>query len=419
MLKSRIVRTTTLVRFRQSLGISMVRVCLALICVWLFPALPAAQSLDITAAVIRVDYPTLAPISRFERVPDDLGFAGAALADEDNGTTGTFLGQTYTTRTVAVPPEKLDDALNALLDNGIGLFVVLANAADVARVAERAASRDALVLNAQSTDDALRGDACRANLLHIAPSRRMLADAVVQFAGWKQWDQVFLVHGSNPDDRALADAYRRAVAKFRLDLRGEREFEDTGGSRRTDSGHVLVQRQLPVFMQDTPRHDVVLAADESDVFAPYLPFHLWSPRPVLGSGGLRPVNFHAAHEAWGATQFQRRFEALTGRYITAEDYQVWLALRVIGEAVTRTSSTDPSALRSYALSPDFELAAFKGQPVTFRDWNGQMRQPILLYDGRITVSVSPQDGYLHQTSPLDTLGVDRPETDCTAFKDIP
>ena len=90
--------------------------------------------------------------------------------------------------------------------------------------------------------------------------------------------------------------------------------------------------------------------------------------------------------------------------------------RAVGEAVTRTGSADPVALRDYALSEDFELGAFKGQPLSFRDWNGQMRQPILLYDGRITVSTSPQEGFLHQVSPLDTLGLDRPESSCTAFE---
>ena len=44
-----------------------------------------------------------------------------------------------------------------------------------------------------------------------------------------------------------------------------------------------------------------------------------------------------------------------------------------------------------------------------------MRQPILLYDDRITMSVSPQEGYLHQRSPLDSLGLDMPESACTAF----
>src|ERR1700747_3133374 len=60
----------------------------------------------------------------------------------------------------------------------------------------------------------------------------------------------------------------------------------------------------------------------------------------------------------------------------------------------------------------FALAAFKGQRLTLRDWNLQLRQPILLSDGRMIVSVSPQEGFLHQVSELDTLGIDRPESQC-------
>jgi ABC transporter substrate binding protein (PQQ-dependent alcohol dehydrogenase system) len=243
----------------------------------------------------------------------------------------------------------------------------------------------------------------------------MLTDAVAQFAIWKKWDEWFLISGSNPEDVALAEAMRASARKFGATITEDRVFEDTGGSRRTDSGHVLVQRQLPTFSQDVADYDVVMAADGTDYFARFLSYHLWTPRPVMGSGGLVPTTFHAAHEAYGATQFQTRFEALTGRYAKAEDYNVWLALRVVGEAVTRASTADPMGVRDYALSDAFELAAFKGTRVPFRDWNGQLRQPILLYDGTITVSVSPQDGFLHQTSPLDTLGLDRPESSCTAF----
>ena len=374
-----------------------------------------ALALDVAAAVLRIDYPRLLPISRYDLVPEDLGFAGADLADMDNGTTGSFLGHTYATTQVAVPPDQADAALDQLLADGIRLIVVMADSRDLLRLTDRAAEAGALVLNATAPDVALRSQNCRAALLHIAPSNLMLADAVAQFSVWKKWDEWFLISGSNYEDTSLADAYRRAARKFGIKITEERLFADTGGSRRTDSGHVLVQRQLPAFTQGAKRHDVLIAADGTDYFARYLPYHLSTPRPVMGSAGLRPVTFHAAHEAWGTTQYQTRFEELTGRYARAEDYNVWLALRVVGEAVTRASTTDAMAIRDYALSDAFELAAFKGQKVTFRNWNGQMRQPILLYDGMITVSVSPQEGFLHQFSPLDTLGLDRPESECSAF----
>ncbi|MDO6585320.1 ABC transporter substrate-binding protein [Salipiger sp. 1_MG-2023] len=375
-----------------------------------------AQALDIRAGVLRVDYPALLPISRYDNRPDDLAFAGAMLADEDNATTGRFLGHSYETVTASAAPDMAMAALEEMLGTGIRYVVVDAKAPEIAALAERAAQDGALIFNSRAPDAALRSEACRANLLHIAPSEAMMADAVAQFAIWKQWKRWFLVSGSNPADRALADAYRHAAQKFGATIVEERIFEDTGGARRTDSGHVLVQRQLPTFLQGAEAHDVVIAADATDYFAAYLPFHLWTPRPVLGSAGLRPVAIHGAHEAWGATQFQNRFETLTRRHVMDEDFNTWLALRVLGEAVTRTSSNDPAVIEDYVLSEDFELAAFKGQKVTFRPWNGQLRQPILLYDGRITVSVSPQDGFLHRVSPLDTLGLDEPESNCTAFK---
>ena len=376
----------------------------------------SALALEVRTAILRIDYPELLPISRFDLKPDDLGFAGAVLANEDNQTTGSFLGMEFAVTERATTPEDADAALDAILAEGFDLLVVMARDGDVLRLADRAGD-GVLVLNATARGSALRNDACRANLLHIAPSNAMVADAAVQFAMWKKWSRMALIHGSNPEDWALGESYKRAVAKFGGRLSETLEFEDTGGSRRTDTGHVLVQRQIPLFTQKMGRHDVVLAADASNVFGLYLPFHLSDPRPVMGSAGLRPVTFHPAHEAWGATQYQRRFERLSGRYVQEADYEVWLAIRVIGEAVIRTNAADAATLRDYILSDKFELAAFKGQKVNFRDWNGQLRQPLILYDSKITVSVSPQEGYLHQTSTLDTLGYDRPESTCTAFKE--
>ena len=374
-----------------------------------------AAAADLRTVVFRIDYPALAPNSRLEAVPADVGFAGGTLGQEDNATTGGFLGHTYAVENVAVAPEDADAAFRGLLDAGERVFVVMARGEDLLRLSDMA-PEGALILNATARDTALRDAECRANTLHVAPSNAMVTDAVAQFAMWKKWPRWFLIHGSNPADDALEADYRRAAEKFGARIVEDREFEDTGGARRTDTGHVMVQRQLPVFTQGAREHDVVVAADASDVFAAHLQFHLWDPRAVLGSAGLRPVTFHPAHEAWGATQFHTRFERLSGRYVREEDYQVWLALRVLGEAVTRTGSADPAAIRDYVFSDAFELAAFKGVPVTFRPWNGQLRQPVLLFDGRVTVSVSPQDGYLHQVSPLDTLGLDAPESACTAFQ---
>jgi ABC transporter substrate binding protein (PQQ-dependent alcohol dehydrogenase system) len=229
---------------------------------------------------------------------------------------------------------------------------------------------------------------------------------------WKRWSRWLLVAGSHPNDKLLADALRRAAGRFGAKIVQERTFEDTGGARRTDSGIVQVQRQMPLLTQAAPAYDVLVAADESDVFAAYLPYRTWDARPVAGSAGLVPTSWDAAHDQWGAVQMQSRFIKSFARRMSARDMQAWTAGRMIGEAVSRTRAADARAVLDYLRSPDFALAAFKGQKLTLRDWNQQLRQPILLSDGRTVVSVSPQEGFLHQVSELDTLGVDRPESKC-------
>lgn len=374
----------------------------------------AAQTPDpvqIRTAVLRVDDPGLPPISRLDLVPADLGFAGARLAIEDNDTTGRFMGQDFEAEEVAATPETAEAEMARLLDEGVQFIVLLADDATTLALADQAGDR-AMVFNAMARGDNLRGTDCRFNTIHVAPSRAMLTDAMTQFLMWKNWPRWFLIHGSHPEDQALAQAWRTSAAKFGAQIVEEREYTDTGGARRTDSGHVQVQAQMPVFTQRAADHDVVIAADEADVFAAYLPYLTWDARPVAGSAGLVPRSWHPAMEAWGGTQFQNRFEKLAARPIREEDYQTWLSLRIVGEAATRTNSGDPAALKEFILSPDFDVAGFKGQALTVRDWDHQVRQPILLTTGVLTTSVSPQDQYLHQTSQLDTLGVDRPETQC-------
>jgi ABC transporter substrate binding protein (PQQ-dependent alcohol dehydrogenase system) len=352
------------------------------------------------------------PISRLDLPPDDLGIAGAETGLKDNNTTGQFLNQKYELVTVETAPDGIEETLGALREQGVAGLVVRADADNLLAIADAPEAEGMLILNATALDDRLRNDACRANVLHVAPSRAMLTDGLAQYMVWKKWTDWVLVYGSHPVDTLKADAYRRSAKKFGIKIVDERLFEDTGGARRSDSGHVLVQRQIPVFMQELDDHDVVVAADESEVFGVYLPYRTWDARPVVGDAGLVARTWHPSHEGWGATQVQRRFEKAHGRGMRDEDYQVWAAIRIIGEAVTRTNSADAETLRSYILSDEFEVAAFKGQALSFRSWNNQLRQGIILADGQLVVTVSPQEEFLHQRTRLDTLGFDEPESTC-------
>ncbi|MGM4989849.1 ABC transporter substrate-binding protein [Tardiphaga sp. 841_E9_N1_2] len=353
-----------------------------------------------------------ATLSLVELPSENDGIAGARLAIEDNNTTGRFLKQQFGLDEVRV--KEGDDVAGAARDlAGRSTFIIADLPPDaLLQAADAVRDRGGILFNVGAADDRLREADCRANVIHIAPTRSMLADALAQYLVWKQWKRWLLVVGSHDDDRLEADAYRRAAARFGAKIVQERVFEDTGGARRTDSGVTLIQRQIPVFTQQAPAYDVMIAADESEVFASYLPYRTWDPRPVAGSAGLVPTSWHAAQDQWGAVQIQNRFTKLNARRMTARDMQAWLATRMIGEAASRTNSGDGKAILAFLKSPDFSIAGFKGQRLTIRDWNLQLRQPILLVDGRMVISVSPQDGFLHQVSELDTLGIDRPESKC-------
>jgi len=351
-------------------------------------------------------------LSLVEQPADNDGIAGAHLALEDNNTTGKFLNQHFVLDEVRV--KDSDDVAKVAADlAGRDDYIITDLPADaLLKVADALRDRGALLLNAGAIDDRLREQDCRGNVIHVAPTRTMLADALGQYLIWKQWKRWLLVVGSHDPDKLYADALRRAATRFGAKIVQERTFEDTGGARRTDSGVTLIQRQMPVFTQQAPAYDVLVAADESEVFADYLPYRTWDPRPVAGSAGLVPTSWDAAHDQWGAVQIQNRFMKLNMRRMTALDMQAWTAARMIGEATSRTNSGDPKKVIAFIKSPTFSIAAFKGTRLTLRDWNWQLRQPILLSDGRMVVSVSPQEGFLHQVSELDTLGVDRPETKC-------
>lgn len=172
---------------------------------------------------------------------------------------------------------------------------------------------------------------------------------------------------------------------------------------------------MPLFTQDLGRYDALILTDELRDFGRYVLYNTWLPRPVVGSEGLSALGWAPVIEQWGAAQLQSRFGKEHSRAMTANDYAAWAAVRTLGEAVTRTKETDPATLRAYILSDAFELAGFKGRPLTYRGWNGQLRQPIALAHPRALVAQAPLEGFLHRVNELDSLGLDEPESTCAAF----
>jgi ABC transporter substrate binding protein (PQQ-dependent alcohol dehydrogenase system) len=355
------------------------------------------------------------PLSLLDLPAADDGIAGAKLGIADDNTTGRFLNQAFKLDVLNGDVDELIKGASEKVAAGDSFIIADLDPNALLKFSDAFKDKHALIFNVGNSDDRLREEDCRANVLHVAPTRSMLADALAQYLVWKQWRNWLLVYGPEPEDKLLADAYRHAAKKFGGKIVEEREFKQPTGSRRADGGFEQVQQQIPTFMQGAKDHDVVIVADAKQLFADYFPYRTWTARPVVGSAGLVASSWHPALELWGGTQFQHRFRRMNSRMMRSIDYDAWVATRVVGEAATRKHSADFETLKAFIRSPEFEVAAFKGVALSFRSWNGQIREPLIVGTPKLLVSVSPQPGFLHQTSVLDTLGYDKPETKCKAY----
>ena len=375
-----------------------------------FTQIPSANAEQkITIGYLEQIVPHPPTLSNLEGRPNDEGLAGAKVGLADNATTGKFLNHSYILKTAIVEEggDFLGAARELLLESDYVLINAPAN--DVSKVVELSEAKTKLLFNVGAADQSLRNETCSSNLLHTLPSRNMLADALAQFSQKKRWTKWVVIHGVHAGDIAFLAALENAVKKFNIDLVAKKEWAFDADMRRNAS------QEVPLFTQDIPNYDLMVIADELGDFGRYVMYNTWIPRPVGGSEGIVPSGWSAAVEQHGAAQLQSRFKKANTRDMRSVDYAAWAAVRAVGEAVTRTNTADVATNRKYMMSENFQLAGFKGRPLTFRNWNGQMRQPIPLSHSRAVVASAPLDGFLHQRNELDTLGLDKSESTCAAF----
>ncbi len=370
---------------------------------------PAKQLINI--AYLSQEQAVPPALSNLDPFIPDKGLLGSELAINDNNTTGQFTGQSFVLNKFIVPIDgNVVEVFNKEIVDKYQLVVSLLPAESLTKLADSTAGKSVLLFDAATSDDSLRAEQCRPEVLHLLPSRAMRADALAQYMMKKRWTKWFLVVGANPEDRLFADAIKRAAKRFGSKIVAEKVWEHTADARRT------VQSDVAVFSQDADDYDVLVVADEQGQFGEYLDYRTWLPRPVIGTQGLIATAWHKTHEQWGAIQIQNRFQEQAHRWMEEQDYAAYLAIRAIGEAATRTKSNELKAIKDYILSPEFALQGYKGNPLSFRPWDGQLRQPILLAAPRSLVAVAPIEGFLHPKTELDTLGVDQPETTCRMEK---
>ncbi|WP_429739762.1 ABC transporter substrate-binding protein [Enterovibrio makurazakiensis] len=366
----------------------------------------ASVNVDIGLLRQPVDTSTAAPV--YLREPENNGEAGATLSISDANGTGKFLGQKYTLRVETNPDNnQLSTTANQWYQSGVRFFLTDLDTPSFVAL-RQALPDDAVLLNVGNQDDALRTSTCLPNTLHSALSYSMRADAIAQWLRVRRLNRVFLVTGTTPEDEAFLAAVKHTLNKFNHKVVAEKVWNFDTDLRRTASA------ELPVFTQASD-YDVVWVIDESNLFGQHLPYNTWLPRPVVGTHGLRADGWHYVIEQWGAVQLQNRFSELFSRSMSAKDYAAWVAIRSINEAVTVSNTADANLLLPFILGSQFQLAAYKGRKLTYRPWNGQLRQTVPLFDDQALVTSAPFDGFLHPRNELDSLGVDRAQSQCRLY----
>ncbi len=406
----------------------------SLLCGWCYAqTLTQTQTQTQTISVLYLEQQVEQPPVLSNILPEaaDSGLKGAELGVADNNTAGRFLNlhyqldvrvtgsvdealaaarswlaasETPADQTVLSQTEHSQTAPGQIKANH-SLIIANLPTATLLALMDLPEVGSSIVFNTGSADDELRVEQCRPGLLHTLPSRAMLADALVQFLIARRWNHWLLIQGGTQGDAAFARALQRAGQRFGGVFVDIRTWKFDTDLRRT------AQQELPLFTQ-TATYQVTLVADELGDVGEYVLYNTWHPRPVAGTQGLTAVAWHRVVEQWGAAQLQSRFEVLAGRWMNSKDYAAWVAMRAIAEAVTQAGSIEPDAIYRTLLGDGFQLAGFKGRSLSFRSWNGQLRQPIPLVHPRALVSQSPQEGFLHPVTDLDTLGYDRAETRC-------
>lgn len=344
-------------------------------------------------------------VNELLKAPNNAGFAGALLGIEDSNTTGKFLGQHFAISSIDIADKASTNI------NWREIFpepsLILANLDSQALrqliAYNKKQTQPHLVINVAERDNALRQNICEPFVFHSAPSYAQITDALGQWLLTKRLNNIFLIDGDTEQDARWVESFKRTAKRYKLSITSEKKWSFDSDLRRT------VSQEIPLFTQTARPYDIVVVADTYQRFGQYVPYNTFYPRPVIGTAGMVADTWHPSIEQWGAKQLQNRFMDLHGRYMQHQDFDSYVGVRAIAYAVQQTKSLNPEQISAFMRSDEFQLAAYKGRKLTFRQYNGQLRMPIELTHPFGLVSRSPQTGFMHPTSELDTLGFDKSE----------
>jgi ABC transporter substrate binding protein (PQQ-dependent alcohol dehydrogenase system) len=333
---------------------------------------------------------------------------GARTALQAGRIVGRALGVDFQIREAsAADAAGLAAAATRLAEDRVHYVLLDLPAAEIEAVTAVLADEDILLFNVSAEDDRLRGEGCSANLFHTIPSLAMRTDALAQYLARMAWHDVLLLTGPLPQDEVEARSHLHSLQRFGMKIADARRFVASNDPRQRELNNIRLLTQGIDY-------DVVLAVDTGSQIARTFPYRIVLPRPVVGDAGLVPSAWHWTFERYGAPQLNQRFsrEVDGQRAMADPEFAAWVAVRAIIEAHAQARSSDPATVAAVIRSPDLNLDIYKGAPASFRSWDNQLRQPMLLHTEDAVIERAPVEGFRHARNDLDTLGVDAPETLC-------
>jgi ABC transporter substrate binding protein (PQQ-dependent alcohol dehydrogenase system) len=265
------------------------------------------------------------------------------------------------------------------------------------------------VLNAGESADAPRQQGCRPNLFHTLPTERMRADAIAQALLARRWTRVLLLHGGSTGDATRLAQTQAALKRYGIKVMALKPFKRSGDPRERDLANPLLLTGPGVGGE----YDAVWVVDGDGEFARSLPYRTALPRPVVGDAGLVAEAWAPRFDRYGAPQLERRFQRAAGRPMTSFDWAAYMAAKALLQAALERPAAPGAAQMLKALGhAGFTLDGFKGVRLSFRAWDRQLRQPLLLTDGVAVIGSAPVEGVMHPKNVLDTLGTDAAESAC-------
>ena len=345
--------------------------------------------------------------TRIQLKPTGRPFAGALVAYGESEKLFDILGKEIEiSRFVVKDNEEILNKIKELVSQNTHFFIIDADSSFFKKIPEFDLKNIA-IFNITEPDDSLRQENCDSRVFHTIPSYSMLSDALAQYLVFKNWKKILLLKGPYEEDTIIADSFINSSNKYGLDIIETKDFILSNDPRKREENNLAL-------LTIGKKYDVIYLADSDGEFGRYLPYSTKNPNLVIGSTGLTAETWHWSFERHGAPQLNSRFADIDdSRRMSNFDWAAWAAVNTIFKSSMKSKSVDSKKIIDFFKSDKFGLDGFKGPRLSFRLWDNQMRQPILLSTHNALIYKTPIEGFLHEKNDLDTLGSDELETRCS------